>query len=149
MLEPSWEKSVDVLVNTPNTREALVEVLRAIVREHSIDLSQKATVAVGRDTRSLCAFSDIIFHGLIVCCVRPSGPALLAGAIEGIRAGGGECHDHGLLTTPQLHYIVRALNTNGSFGTPTEEGYYEKLGKAFSVMTVRSPPPIFLALISC
>ncbi len=37
----------------------------------------------------------------------------------------------GLLTTPQLHYIVRSINTNNIFGIPTEEGYYEKLAVSF------------------
>ena len=37
----------------------------------------------------------------------------------------------GLLTTPQLHYIVRCINTNAAYGEPTEEGYYKKLSSAF------------------
>ena len=50
--------------------------------------------------------------------------------------------DHGLLTTPQLHYIVRCLNTAGTeqpYGEPTEKGYYEKMAKAFKqIMLGRS-----------
>ena len=38
----------------------------------------------------------------------------------------------GLLTTPQLHYIVRCQNTAGQYGEPTEEGYFKKLSQAFS-----------------
>lgn len=37
------------------------------------------------------------------------------------------------LTTPQLHYLTRCLNTKGTplnFGIPTEQGYYEKLAAA-------------------
>lgn len=37
----------------------------------------------------------------------------------------------GLLTTPQLHYIVRCLNSNGAYGEATEEGYYKRLLAAF------------------
>ena len=37
----------------------------------------------------------------------------------------------GLLTTPQLHYIVCCENTQGEYGEPTEEGYYKKLSDAF------------------
>lgn len=38
----------------------------------------------------------------------------------------------GILTTPQLHYIVRCINTDGAFGQPTEDGYYLKLITAFN-----------------
>lgn len=37
----------------------------------------------------------------------------------------------GLLTTPQLHFMVRCTNTNNEYGTPTEEGYYEKFTSSF------------------
>ncbi|KAK3733804.1 hypothetical protein QZH41_009459 [Actinostola sp. cb2023] len=37
----------------------------------------------------------------------------------------------GVLTTPQLHYMVRCHNTAGSYGEGTELGYYKKLSKAF------------------
>lgn len=37
----------------------------------------------------------------------------------------------GVLTTPQLHYMVRCHNTSGGYGEATELGYYKKLSKAF------------------
>lgn len=37
----------------------------------------------------------------------------------------------GVLTTPQLHYMVRCVNTNNAYGQPSEQGYYEKLSSAF------------------
>ena len=37
----------------------------------------------------------------------------------------------GILTTPQLHYMVRCHNTDGAYGEATEEGYYKKYSKAF------------------
>jgi len=37
----------------------------------------------------------------------------------------------GLLTTPQLHYLVRCMNSRGAYGQPTEVGYYSKLAAAF------------------
>ena len=37
----------------------------------------------------------------------------------------------GILTTPQLHYMVRCVNTGEVYGTATEEGYYQKLCGAF------------------
>lgn len=45
--------------------------------------------------------------------------------------------DYGIVTTPQLHYIVRSLNTQNSpnsYGVPTELGYYEKLGNAYKTV---------------
>jgi hypothetical protein len=35
------------------------------------------------------------------------------------------------VTTPILHFMVRCLN-DGTYGTPTEEGYYSKLAAAFA-----------------
>ena len=43
-------------------------------------------------------------------------------------------HTLGVLTTPQLHYMVRCVNTNGTYGAPTEDGYYQKLSSAFHQM---------------
>lgn len=40
--------------------------------------------------------------------------------------------DYGLVTTPQLHYMVCCQNTQGKYGEPTVEGYYRKLSQAFS-----------------
>lgn len=43
--------------------------------------------------------------------------------------------DFGLVTTPQLHYLVLCRNTGGCYGTATTQGYYEKLSKAFIELT--------------
>jgi phosphoacetylglucosamine mutase len=51
--------------------------------------------------------------------------------------------DYKLLTTPQLHYIVRCINTKGTqeeYGESTEEGYYQKLSKAFKQLIVGRKP---------
>jgi phosphoacetylglucosamine mutase len=53
---------------------------------------------------------------------------------DGLNAFKAESTDFELKTTPQLHYLVRALNTQGSnlpYGTPTQDGYYEKMTVAF------------------
>jgi phosphoacetylglucosamine mutase len=53
---------------------------------------------------------------------------------DGLNAFEAESTDYGLKTTPQLHYLVRCLNTQGTneeYGIPTEEGYYEKMATAF------------------
>ena len=44
----------------------------------------------------------------------------------------------GVMTTPQLHYVVRCINTNGRFGQPSEDGYYNKLVSGFNKLLVRN-----------
>lgn len=64
---------------------------------------------------------------------RASGPHLVTALVEGLKASGTEYTDYELLTTPQLHYITRCLNTKGTpydYGEPTELGYYEKTAAA-------------------
>ena len=54
--------------------------------------------------------------------------------VAALETTGTEHTDYRLLTTPQLHYITRCLNTKGTpfdYGDPTELGYYEKTAAAF------------------
>ena len=62
---------------------------------------------------------------------RPSCPLLLAAFKSGVNALNGSLVDYGLLSTPQLHYMVRCHNTNSAYGQPNEEGYFNKLSNAF------------------
>lgn len=66
---------------------------------------------------------------------RKSSATLCAALVAGITAAGGLPIEYGLLSTPQLHYIVRCVNTNGLYGEPTEEGYYKKLATAYLRLT--------------
>ena len=66
--------------------------------------------------------------------MRPSGAALSQALTDGLNAFETESTDYELKTTPQLHYLVRCLNTQGTnspYGIPTQEGYYEKMATAF------------------
>jgi phosphoacetylglucosamine mutase len=95
--------------------EEVSKYYQRIATEQNIDLSKPANVVVARDTRA-------------------SGSRLLGCLIDGLKAAGAEYKDYGFLTTPQLHYMVRCLNTEGTseaYGTPTEVGYYEKFSTAF------------------
>lgn len=77
-----------------------------------------ANVVIGRDT-------------------RPSGPGLVKALKAALDAVGATYQDYGYLTTPQLHYMVRCINTQKHpvpFGIPTEEGYYQKMANAFKTM---------------
>jgi phosphoacetylglucosamine mutase len=65
---------------------------------------------------------------------RASGSSLVASLLDALQACDAEWTDYKLLTTPQLHYLVRCVNTKGTeyaYGDVSEQGYYEKLGKAF------------------
>ena len=65
---------------------------------------------------------------------RASGPALVSALVDGLKASGAEYTDYGFLTTPQLHYMTRCINTAGTpyaYGDPSETGYYKKLAEAF------------------
>lgn len=97
------------------TPEDVLQYYHEIAEKYNIDLQTPARVVVARDTRS-------------------SGSRLLGCVLDGLKAAGAEHKDFGFFTTPQLHYVVRCLNTEGTpeaYGTPTEKGYYEKFGLAF------------------
>ena len=53
--------------------------------------------------------------------------------IQGARAMGATVTDFGLLTTPQLHHIVRMANSTDPASVPwrSEEGYYAMLAAAY------------------
>ncbi|KAJ3343178.1 Phosphoacetylglucosamine Mutase [Gonapodya sp. JEL0774] len=113
MLEQSWELYATELANA--TDDLVPDVIASIAEKEKIDWGVSAAIVVARDTRS-------------------TGPALVASFTDGVNAAGGKLTDFGVFTTPQLHYVVRALNTQGTtqaYGVPTEKGYYEKMGDAF------------------
>ncbi|XP_069462428.1 phosphoacetylglucosamine mutase [Ambystoma mexicanum] len=114
MLAPAWEEYATCLANAEELEMPFV--LTDIVHKESVDVNQKAFVAVGRDT-------------------RPSSENLAQAVIDGVTALGAQCQDYGLVTTPQLHYIICCRNTEGRYGTATVEGYYQKLSKAFADLT--------------
>ncbi|KAI4612852.1 uncharacterized protein J4E79_009998 [Alternaria viburni] len=114
MLQEEWEVISTEMANKA-TPEDVSKYYREIAAQNKIDLSIPARVVVARDTRA-------------------SGSRLLGCLVDGLNSAGAEVKDYGFLTTPQLHYMVRCLNTEGTkdaYGTPTEKGYYEKFGAAF------------------
>jgi phosphoacetylglucosamine mutase len=114
MLENSWETHSTELANA-KTDEELVEIYKKLESTLKIDPETTARVIYGRDT-------------------RPSGPKLVAALVDALQATGTEYTDYRTLTTPQLHYLTRCINTEGtpqSYGDVSEKGYYEKLAEAF------------------
>jgi phosphoacetylglucosamine mutase len=65
---------------------------------------------------------------------RASGHTLVASLKDALEASDAEFTDYKILTTPQLHYLVRCVNTQGTpyeYGEVSEKGYYEKIADAF------------------
>ncbi|XP_072177523.1 phosphoacetylglucosamine mutase-like [Diadema setosum] len=111
MLLPAWEGHATRLANAAD--EDLEATVRAIIAEVEIDILQSANVFVARDT-------------------RPSSVRLVQALKDGVTAVNGHLTDYGLLSTPQLHYLVRCHNTKDAYGQHTEEGYYKKLAAAYT-----------------
>ncbi|XP_075410946.1 phosphoacetylglucosamine mutase [Tenrec ecaudatus] len=114
MLAPSWEEHATCLANVEE--QDMQRVLTDISEKEAVNLQQEAFIVIGRDT-------------------RPSSEKLSQSVIHGVTVLGGQFHDYGLLTTPQLHYMVYCRNTNGQYGQATVEGYYQKHAKAFVELT--------------
>ncbi|NXT78875.1 AGM1 mutase, partial [Zapornia atra] len=110
MLHPSWEEYATQLANAED--QDLEKIITEICQKAAVNQHKDASVFIGRDT-------------------RPSSEKLSQSAIDGVSVLGGQYHDYGLVTTPQLHYMVCCQNTQGQYGKATLEGYYEKLSKAF------------------
>jgi phosphoacetylglucosamine mutase len=115
MLEQEWEGYATGIVNSVSDEE-LAKKYHALVKELRVDLRQPAKVIFGRDT-------------------RPSGHSLVQALVAALNATKTEYVDYKLTTTPQLHYLVRCTNTEGTpsaYGKVSEVGYYEKLAEAFA-----------------
>ncbi|QIW95151.1 hypothetical protein AMS68_000669 [Peltaster fructicola] len=122
MLEQSWESYATELANTK--AEDMKEAYAKVVKDLGVDSATSASVIIARDT-------------------RPSGERLVKALIAGLDAAGAKYVDYGVLTTPQLHYLTRATNTQNDaqpFGEVSEEGYYKKLAEAYKIAMRHSKP---------
>lgn len=103
-----------MLANAENDDE-LVNVYADLAKSLKVNLDAPANVIFARDTRA-------------------SGSRLVECLTEALNATGAQYTDFKFLTTPQLHYNVRCINTKGTqdeYGEASEKGYYEKLAAAF------------------
>ena len=117
-MKASWEKHATTLANAASDKE-LLSAYESLTKETNTNNGIKARIVYARDTRD-------------------SGPHLVAALKAGLDCVRAESTDYGLLTTPQLHYVTRCINTKGSpyeYGEATEKGYYEKLAAAFKTAT--------------
>ncbi|KAL9231219.1 hypothetical protein vseg_006474 [Gypsophila vaccaria] len=111
MLSQTWEPFADSIANSIDHFH-LLSLIDDFVRKEGIsfDGGRVAEVLLGRDT-------------------RPSGESLLDAAKEGIRSIiGAVSHDMGILTTPQLHWMVRARNMGLK---STEHDYFQQLAQSY------------------
>ncbi|KAI2640558.1 Phosphoacetylglucosamine mutase [Hypomontagnella submonticulosa] len=114
MLEQEWEAHATNLVNAP-THEELVDYFYKLADSLKVDLTSPGKVIAGRDT-------------------RPSGKTLVTALADSLAATNTTFVDYKILTTPQLHYLTRCINTAGTpgaYGEVSEVGYYKKLVEAF------------------
>ncbi|XP_024537107.1 phosphoacetylglucosamine mutase [Selaginella moellendorffii] len=114
MLARNWEPFAEDIANAVD----VLEVVETIIKNESVHENWKGKVLIARDT-------------------RPSGQALVAAAVKGIEAMGVAPVNMGVLTTPQLHWMVRATNK----GEPqvNELAYYTKLSEAFKLLLDLNP----------
>ncbi|KAM5163165.1 phosphoacetylglucosamine mutase [Mantella aurantiaca] len=118
MLAQEWEGYATKLANAEE-RE-LQMVLTNIIKQESINMQQAPFIAIGRDT-------------------RPSSETLSCAVIDGVSSLDSKFQNFGLVTTPQLHYMVCCRNTDEEYGEPTIEGYYKKLSVAFKELVQQAP----------
>jgi len=112
MISQAWEPFADALANAPDSLH-LVQLVDDFVRKENIPFEglESAEILLGRDT-------------------RPSGESLLEAAKKGINSiVGAVAVDMGVLTTPQLHWMVRARNKGMK---ATELDYFDQLSSSFS-----------------
>merc|ERR550534_255869 len=96
----------------------LVGMLEKISKEENINSSNSAKVLIARDT-------------------RPSSERLSQIVHEGVKCAGGDSNDYGLLTTPQLHYIVSYYNKGQT--DVNEDDYYRQYAKSFQKLINETP----------
>ena len=116
MLDESWENFATLLA--AGEEDKIDFFVEEIVFRTVLTWRNRPVVFVARDT-------------------RPSGMRLLKALKDGLSIFNTDVVDFGLLTTPQLHYIVAAHN-NPSAGDANEDGYFFKLATAFKALMVCS-----------
>lgn len=126
MLLQEWEGHATRLANVDLSE--LKEVLEDIVLASGCDITSPSHVIIARDT-------------------RPSGERLALHLTKAAELLQSKVTDYGILTTPQLHYIVRCVNTQGKFGEPSEVGYYQKMVTAFNQLLPKPLPPSLRASV--
>lgn len=119
MLASDWEAYATVLANARSGQD-IVNALDELCSKEGITLNAKTTMNVtfGYDT-------------------RPSCPQLVRALRDGLDSVACKSRDIGLVTTPQLHFVVAETTLNKSASLPTVNDYYQKLCTSFKALNVR------------
>lgn len=119
MLTQEWEPFADALANASSPQDLLQLIVEFVKKENiPFDGVRSAVILLGRDT-------------------RPSGESLLEAAKQGINTiVGAVALDMGVLTTPQLHWMVRARNKGLK---ATELDYFEQISSSFRCLVELIP----------
>ncbi|KAM1305487.1 hypothetical protein ACFX2F_023020 [Malus domestica] len=111
MLSQDWEPFADTLTNARDPQQ-LVHLIAEFVENEKIavDGAKSVEILLARDTRS-------------------SGESLVEAAKQGISSIiGAVAHDLGILTTPQLHWMVRARNKGLKV---SDNDYFKQFSSSF------------------
>ncbi|KAG6588490.1 Phosphoacetylglucosamine mutase, partial [Cucurbita argyrosperma subsp. sororia] len=120
MLDQEWQPFAEALANASSSHD-LFQLINGLGEKENIllDGSKSAQILVARDT-------------------RPSGEALLDAAKHGIGSIiGAVAQDMGILTTPELHWMVHVRNR--SLKASGELDYFNKLSGPFTCSLNLSP----------
>uniref|UniRef100_A0A915JAT1 phosphoacetylglucosamine mutase n=1 Tax=Romanomermis culicivorax TaxID=13658 RepID=A0A915JAT1_ROMCU len=115
MLESAWERHATKLVNTTDQNlHSDIEDLMSLLK---LNLDTVATVYCARDN-------------------RPSGEMLIMAARNGVsQIKNAVFFDFGVLTTPQLHFIVKRSNTTQAKDVVSVEDYYREFARSFILLS--------------
>ncbi|KMZ74694.1 Phosphoglucosamine mutase [Zostera marina] len=119
MMAQTWEPFADALVGFQSPEE-LVQLVLEFTKKEKISFGgpKSAVILLGRDT-------------------RPSGKSLLECAKRGIASIiGAVAINMGILTTPQLHWMVRCRNKDIN---ASEYDYFKQLSKSFMSLVGLNP----------
>ncbi|XP_037459451.1 phosphoacetylglucosamine mutase-like [Triticum dicoccoides] len=119
MMSQAWEPFSDALANAP-TPDALLQLVLQFAKDEGITLGggHSAQVLLARDT-------------------RPTGEYLLHVAVKGISTiVGSVALDIGILTTPQLHWMVRNKNRGLK---ASEADYFTQIAESFRHLLELTP----------
>ncbi|KAD2394480.1 hypothetical protein E3N88_41457 [Mikania micrantha] len=113
MLTQDWEPFADSIANAPDP-DSLIQLIDEFAKKEGIPLNgtQAAAILLGRDT-------------------RPSGESLVEAAKQGICSViGAIVNDMGVVTTPQLHWMVRTRNKDLK-ASASELDYFDQVSTSF------------------
>jgi phosphoacetylglucosamine mutase len=116
MLGTAWVKLATEFLNIPdeNVWEWIQNTKQKFVAEKAeLKKVKSSLVFIGQDTRD-------------------SSNRLADAAEQGVKALQGDLVQYGLLTTPQLHFIVSRYNENPNEACPNEQTYYDQFASAFN-----------------